>query len=589
MYNIYNTFFHPKLFLVVSISTFSIILLASFLKSLSLRDGAPSVAADLNGVLIPPTTTNLKERRALNVVEEISIAAGIPVPRVYILEETGINAFVAGHKPSNTAIFFTKGAINNLTRSELQGITAHEFGHISNGDMRLNMILVSMLHGLLAIYLLGKNGFIMQSISFRVGRWSKKDRQVGIPGFLFMSLLLIIVGYIGVLLGRILKSAISREREFLADSFAVRFTRDKEAVINALKKVGGLITKGTILHPSGEEYNHFFFTDGIGEIMFGRYLSTHPSLNKRIKRLDPNDDCSFVEYYRYSDDLDGQYLSFNNEIVANQKYIESRKKSEVSYSHLAFAEFYMEKIPEDLKKMSGNSFDARIIIFDFLLSNDPVTFQKQMSILKQNLDYFTYEALVKLKKSYPLIDSELKIPLVELSISSLYQLSEYQYDFFRDVVKSMISFDHKIDTFEFLIMSIVLRRCDEVISKKQQRSKTCNSLSQMQQQISILFTALAQSGSDDISLAKSAFIKCAERYFSLLSIEFIDVINYHLLDRTLTDLSTLSEKMKTKVMEAAEYLILSDNKTTVDEIQLFRILGDYFDMIVPPMKISTNQ
>jgi Zn-dependent protease with chaperone function len=265
--------------------TLVVIMLASWIRTSRLRDGGGVVAQEMGGTLISPDTTDPSYRRLRNVVEEMAIASGVPVPEIYVLQhEQGINAFAAGYTPSDAAIGVTRGCLQELSRSELQGVIAHEFSHILNGDMRLNIRLMGLLFGILMLSQLSRA--VMHGV--RGGRSSR-----GAAPVLLVALAVAVVGSIGVLFGRLIKAGLSRQREYLADAAAVQFTRDNSAVAGALKKVAITAQGSRLMVASGEEISHMLFGDGVG---YSRLFATHPPLNDRIQRLDPEFDPGQLPY-----------------------------------------------------------------------------------------------------------------------------------------------------------------------------------------------------------------------------------------------------------------------------------------------------
>ena len=203
-----------------AIACVAVIGLASLFKTASLRSGGGQVARQLGGTLVESDTRDAKRRRLRNVVEEIALASGVPVPEIYVLEqESGINAFAAGFTPSDAAVAVTRGALEKLDRNELQGVIAHEFSHILNGDMRINIRLMGALFGILLLAIIGRRVLIHSHFAGR-------SRDKNGAAVLLIAFGLMAVGYIGLFFGRWIKAAVSRQREYLADASAVQFTRD---------------------------------------------------------------------------------------------------------------------------------------------------------------------------------------------------------------------------------------------------------------------------------------------------------------------------------------------------------------------------
>ena len=293
-----GTLWHPELFQVVVSVVLIIVALGSLIKAVKLRKGGKAIALALGGRALIAPATNPDERELQNIVEEMSIASGVPVPAIYVLDrEPGINAFAAGFRPEDAVIGVTKGAMQLLTRDELQGVIAHEFSHILNGDMRLNLRLVAWLQGILWIAIAGQG---LLQVARHCMRWKSGGDEVNKAGlglFFFGSLTGIIVyglGSVGLFFGHLIKSAVARQREFLADAAAVQFTRNPMGLANALKKIGGLAHGSRIRSPLAEEASHMFFGNGLAKSWFGIF-STHPSLKKRIKLLDSNFDGRFPQ------------------------------------------------------------------------------------------------------------------------------------------------------------------------------------------------------------------------------------------------------------------------------------------------------
>jgi Zn-dependent protease with chaperone function len=274
---------NPELFLIVTAVVCGGIALACLFKHLQLASGGKAVAEMLGGRLLDPASTEPAERRLLNVVEEMALAAGVPVPPVYVLPEEGINAFAAGHASADAVIGITEGSMRLLARDELQGVVAHEFSHVLNGDMRLNLRLIAVLHGILFIALAGR--VLLESM----GRSSRRTRSRDNSGLLFLGLglALLLIGWVGVFFGRLIKAGVSREREYLADASAVQFTRNPLGLAGALRKIGALSAQGLISNPRAETASHLFFAQAVRSRFLGLF-ATHPPLPDRIRVLDPS-------------------------------------------------------------------------------------------------------------------------------------------------------------------------------------------------------------------------------------------------------------------------------------------------------------
>ena len=273
--------FQPVLLLCVAGGTLAIVIGGSLFKTSQLRRGGAAVAKMLGARPVARDTRDLKEKQFLNVVEEMAIASGVTVPDAYVLDEQGINAFAAGWGTSDAAVCVTTGCLNFLTRDELQGVIAHEFSHVLNGDMRLNIRLMGLIFGILVIAQIGY--FILRGSSRgRVRISSGRGKSGSGAAVIFLvALALMCIGYIGVFFGNLIMAAVSRAREFLADASAVQFTRNPSGIAGALKKIGGLADGSLIHHPNAAQASHMFFANGISSF-WSNMFATHPPLAKRV-------------------------------------------------------------------------------------------------------------------------------------------------------------------------------------------------------------------------------------------------------------------------------------------------------------------
>lgn len=271
----------PRLFLYVVLGTLGVVSIGSLYKTAALAKGGSAVAESLGGRLVNPDTSDPDERKLRNVIEEMAIAAGVPVPKIYVLDdEKTINAFAAGHTPDDAAIGVTRGCMTLLSREELQGVLGHEFSHILNGDMRLNLRVMGVIFGILCLAVIG-----------RVLIYSRGGGRGRNP-MMFLGLALIVIGAIGMFFGRLIQAALSRQREFLADASSVQFTRNPAGLSGALQKIGGVGSQVESAHAG--EASHMFFENGMGKPFLGA-LATHPPLDERIRAIDPGWDGEFKQ------------------------------------------------------------------------------------------------------------------------------------------------------------------------------------------------------------------------------------------------------------------------------------------------------
>ncbi|MDX1550562.1 MAG: M48 family metallopeptidase, partial [Lysobacter spongiicola] len=276
----------PQALIFAAVATVAVVGLGSLYRMATLGGGGEAVALQLGGTPVPDDPQDLDLKRLRNVVEEVSIASGVPMPALFVLEhDAGINAFAAGYSTSDAVIAVTRGALDRLNRDELQGVVAHEFSHVLNGDMRLNLRLVGVLFGIAMISLIGSKVLRFGAFS---GRGRGRGGGAGAP-ILVAAIAALVIGYIGLFFARMIRAGVSRSRERLADASAVQFTRQTAGLAGALKKIGGL-PDGSHLsqRADAEEVSHMLFGEGLAfNGVFGRWLATHPPLVERIQALEP--------------------------------------------------------------------------------------------------------------------------------------------------------------------------------------------------------------------------------------------------------------------------------------------------------------
>lgn len=285
-------YFYPLMHKVIAIASpivLGVILLGTLTTSFQLRGGGLAVASMVNARPIDPYTTDPDEKRFINVVEEMSLASLVPVPQLFVMDkEPSINAFVSGLKPDDTVMVVSKGALMKLSRQELQGVVGHEFSHIHHSDMRISLYLMGLTAGLLLIGKIGQ--FALRSFFY-----SRRSSNRGTPNVQVAMMLLgfglIIIGAIGLLFGRLMKAAISRQRELLADASSVAYTRNPIGLVFALRRIDQESDQSYLKSINAEDVNHICFCPALRSLFLGAF-ATHPPIAQRIERLDPNQEYS---------------------------------------------------------------------------------------------------------------------------------------------------------------------------------------------------------------------------------------------------------------------------------------------------------
>ncbi|VGO21602.1 M48 family metallopeptidase [Pontiella sulfatireligans] len=607
---------HLELFFEVFGGTLMVVLGGASFKIAQLRRGGGSgVAEMLGGKPILPGTDDFFEKRLRNVVEEMAIASGVPVPPVYVMErERGINAFAAGFAPSDSVVAVTYGTMTGLTRDELQGVIAHEFSHILNNDMRININLMAMLHGLLII---GLTGRIVLELVGRgsVGRRRSKDSgQLGLI-ILVAGFALMVVGYAGVFFCKLIKASISRSRERLADASAVQFTRNAAGLADALKKIGGLSGGSRIDSPLAEQASHMFF----GNALKGSMFSTHPPLAERVQWLEPTFGGQFERVTQ--EDLRRQLARFEGapleakkdktdfvdlftdpgKVVVAAAVLDAAATPAARPNnpealiasigapmehHAEAAQRLIASIPEKVKEHARDPYGARMLIYFLLLDSDEAVQSKQMAIVEAQAEPEVFQALEKALPKLGSIQPEMRLPIVDLSIPALRFLSKSQYAAFRVVVKALIDADEQTDIFEYALQRVLVHHLDPVFSGSI-KPKTANyyAIRGLEKETSVVLSVLARKGHPDDIGAAMAFHAAVEKIadkkavFQLLEEEHCTWEN---LDAALDKLNEGSFKVKKWVLGAALACLMYDREITVGETELFRAIADTLGCPVPP-------
>jgi len=584
----------PKLFATVGIATMLVIGSGSLYKISSLRSGGARVAEMLGGRIIPAGSKDFLEKRLLNVVEEMAIASGVPVPPVYILkDEKGINAFAAGFSQDDAVIGITRGALETLDRQELQGVIAHEFSHILNGDMRLDLKLVGFLHGILLIALIGRS-------ILRGSSRSRSSKNSG--GAVLFGLILLILGYIGVLCGRLIKSSVSRQREYLADASAVQFTRNPSGLAGALKKIGGLASGSVIAHSKAEEISHMFFSNGL-KSSWSDLFATHPPLVARIVRLDPAFDGTFPkivpdqaeaagedrpgpkEKKRPAEIFPGADLMTLSVLAADPKSI-TRDIGAPVREHMDHAVQLLDLLPEKVRDAAHDPFGARSIIYGLLLDRGAEIRQHQLNLLKTSADPAVYELTMKIAPLMFELSEESRLPLMDLAMPSLRSMSLEQFRKFAENINKLVRIDKRVSLFEFILEYVVIKRLERNFITPRDSVKEIGSVKKIAAEISCVLSLLANIGHEGREALQAYETAAAtlDRDGTVLRYLTRDECREIRLADALNRLAQLSPKLKQSVIAACFQGLVHDDKITMKEAEFFRLLVYAMDVPLPPWK-----
>lgn len=579
----------------VAAGTILLVAFGSLYKVIALASGGEAIAKDLGGRQILPNTDDYHERTVLNVVEEMAIASGVTVPPVFVMDhELGINAFAAGFSPDKAVIGVTRGCIQQLSRDELQGVIAHEFSHILNGDMRLNIRLTGVLHGILIIWMLG---YWMLRGTGRVRYSSNRDRGGGHMYLLILGIGLMVVGYIGLFFGRLIKAAVSRQREFLADASAVQFTRNPGGISGALKKLGGLQLGSRIENPNAEEASHFFFANGLAE-GFIALLRTHPPLIDRIRRIEPGFDGRFAAVEaggaKFVSSPSPNYAGlsgFNSAATATESTKVEVSPDELVMSvgtltpeYLEVAHEILRTLPAEIRDSVHEPYSVRALIFCMLFDRSNEVAQKQVSIVTARAEDHVVRHMLHLLPLVYQLPEMARLPLVDLSLPALMSMSREQYSNFTETAQQLIKADEVITLAEYVIYQVIRRRCDEHYYGSKIVGIKYRKVEQIVSLCSELILALAQRGeiSEDRVLAayqagmKSLNAGVIPHVSPAQSVELRRVV------KVLDELARAAPMLKERIMHACASCVVVDGRVTVSEGELIRAVGDSIGCPVPP-------
>lgn len=588
----------PELLLWVATGTLGVIVCGSVFKTMQLAAGGSAVAESLGGRLLSPNTNDPDERKLLNVVEEMALASGVAVPKVYVMDrEMGINAFAAGHSPNDAAIGVTRGCMQLLTRDELQGVIAHEFSHILNGDMRLNLRLMGIIFGILCLTVIGR--------VLLYARGSSRDRNP-LP---IVGLILILIGWVGVFFGRLIQAAVSRQREFLADAAAVQFTRNPAGLSGALQRIGGLVYGSRLESPHAEEASHMFFGSAMSS-SFMNAFATHPPLEKRIRAIDPGWDGKFPRADVASAKAEpspprpgarppvipvpfppipglprGQanVAGLAGAVVRTQTVMPSL--GQPTPMHLRYAEELRSSFPATVQTATRDPLSAVALVYSLLLSTEENLRARQLKEVASQTGAAVQQQTAGLISEVAPVAARARLPLVDLAIPALRQLRPDEYRDFRRTLKWLIESDRQIDLFEFILQKVIRRHLDPQFEKTRPPVIQFYSLRPLLPDCALLLSALAQIGHSHDPEVRRAFdagvpyLRSPNGEVALLPRAQCGLAQ---IDTALNRLAQAAPQIKKNLLDACVHVVGADGVIQEREAELLRAIADTLDCPIPP-------
>ncbi len=600
---------HPELFAWVAAATLLVIFAGSSFKTFQLRAGGPAVAELLGGRPVDPNTDDPEERRLLNVVEEMAIASGTPVPDVYLLDrERGINAFAAGHAPDDTVLGVTRGTAHLLSRDELQGVVAHEFSHVLHGDVRLDLRLMGLVFGILV---LGSIGYHLM----RSGFWGGSRRRKG-GGLALVGLALFVIGWVGVFFARLIKAAVSRQRELLADASAVQYTRNPDGIAGALRKIGGFTTGSRLDTGRAEEASHLFFADGLRARWLG-LTATHPPLDERIRRIDPSFDGTYPAVHWPEEERTPSEATPQEKAGAGPLPIPpvlgdaletagagvgggvgsdagvgpdavTASVGTLDPAHLVWAAALLEGMPDPLRRAAREPASARALVYALLLDPKEEVRARQREALEREAEP---EVVAETGRLLPVLSRagrDARLPLADLALPALRRLSPEQYRRFRRTVTALAEADRRIDLFEYALRRMILRHLEPRFAEgegaKKGQAVQYYALRGLREEISLLLSMLAHTGHDGPEAARDAVAAGAAELAGLVQVDALErsACRLSALDAALERLAQVTPRLKERVLRAAVAAAGHDRRVTEREGELLRAIADGLGCPVPP-------
>ncbi len=593
----------PQALIVTSLVTAGAVGIASLVKMATLRGSGAITALGLGASVVPADTPDASLRRLRNVVEEIAIASGVPMPEVFVLErEAGINAFAAGWSPRDAAVAVTRGALDRLNRDELQGVVAHEFSHILHGDMRLNLRLIGLLGGLTVIGLAGRK---LAEAAFsgerrgiaRIG--SDRDRIGGAAVVAMIGLFLVVVGWIGVTAGRLIRAGLSRQRELLADASAVQFTRQAAGLAGALKKIGGLPEGARLQSPArAEEVAHMLFGDGVGlRGWLSGLFATHPSVLERVRALEPGFNEAALgrlaaawarlppqgaeEDARLGFAPAGALPPIDAELSLRPAELVAGV-AEPADADLERARAIIAALPEPLVEAVRDREAAPALVLALLLSTRPEIRRQQRAEVEARLGEAFALKVLGWQGAVAGLHPQLRLPLAELAFPRLRARAPTELRAIVDACYALVHADGEVEVFEYCL-GLLLHRQLLAAEDPAARPPAPRRLVEVEPSATTLLAVIAGAGHADPAHARRAFLAGLARVFPRSTATWITPIGgVRALDQGWDALQGLEPLSKAMLLEALVEAASHDGRLAVAELELLRTVSALLDCPLPP-------
>lgn len=581
--------------------------------------GGRSVAESIGGQQLRPNHTGAIERRVLNVVEEMAIASGTTVPPVFLLEDDAINAFAAGYASGDAVIGVTRGACEQLSREELQGVIAHEFSHVLNGDMRVNIRLIGILHGILLLSLIGK--MLLYSLRFgAVGRRQSRDDGKGLIVILAIGVTLYLLGSLGALIGGLIKAGVSRQREYLADASAVQYTRNPGGIGGALMRIGAEHHGSRLQHPNAAVASHMYFAQGVFEGLSG-LMATHPPLPKRIRAILPDWNGRYPDAAPASRGSQQAVTPGSVEtargfaagptatapVIAaaattalardpiehadpGTRYLAGEIADHVAHPeeiHRLHAARLLESIPIAIHEAAHEPATARSIVVALLLDPDLTVRERQLREAGKQFEPTVIREAESFWRQLAQGPPAHRLPLLDLTLPALASMSAKQFDTFSNAIEQLIRADDRLSLFEWTLSQVLMRHLEPRFRPQRPTGVRYYSLARLSRSISVLLSIVARIGhrGDTVAAAFDAGLnRLPGVHAELLPTSECTLDNLRV---ALEQLAIASAPRRRELVDACAAAICVDEHVTVAEAELLRGIADLLDCPVPPLVAET--
>jgi len=579
----------PGVLVFTALATILLIVGATLYKTAQLSSGGGRVARDLGGILVPPDVSDPLRRRLRNVVEEMSIASGVPVPEIYVLEhEPGINAFAAGFTSGDAAIAVTRGTLEILDRDELQGVVAHEFSHVLNGDMRLNIRMMGVLFGILVLGLIGR--LILRG-SYH-GGIARSRRGRGSAPVLLIGLGLVVLGSVGVFFARIVKAAVSRKREYLADASAVQFTRQTDGIANALKKIAGLTQHSYLRAADPEEVSHMLFAHGA---RFSSLFATHPPLIDRIQALQPGFKPSDIARIDSPSMAPGRVDSRVSGFAEGAANFDLTRQTPIidtignpTLQHVLYANALRGGFPEELYEAAHSQILAPLLVLAIFVSRNEQRAAPSFDFLARQLGEQRAGLIRNLHNLLGSGGAEWRLPLIEIAFPALRQMPAQRIEFLLDIGQQLIEQDGEIELHEFCLYRILKLNLGHALAPTAKHRRA--SKADVRRAALTLLAIIADRGHTSADDGERAFRAGIAQFGAWAAQAEFDVPSQPVvaLRDSLDTLQRMSHSARQSTVQAVAAVISEDRELTAAEAELLRAICASLMCPLPPLAVRNT-